>query len=303
MAHVSTEEYWEIEADGDATPATGRHWTRQFKVIFNSIEYANAVLNAPGLPVKWDSHPADSTMLAKHSHAGNLQGDPFCWLVTVDYDSNTGPEDRGEENPLDRPTEIETDFASFQKPLLYDKDGVAVLNSAGDPFDPYPQIEDSRFIVRCARFEADFTPARSLAYRNAVNTDALTIGDATFEPGEGMCMFIKQRFHYENTHECWFTMYEFQFKNNGQVMSGGALMDYQGWDVVVPDVGFNELLDGPSGFRILITDGDGKAVSVPVRLDGAGRVLLPHDAPPEDTQFRIFKPDYRYLPFAPLGLP
>lgn len=298
MAHISTDEYWESTAEGEAD--AHRHWTRQFKVVFEGeIPGPDEILNAPGIPKRWDGHPADPTMLAERANSENLQGDPFCYLVIVDYDSRTQPEDRGEDNPLDRPTEIETDFISYQKPLLYDKDGVAVMNSAGDLFDPCPQIEDSRFIIRFARFEADRNLARSLAYRNAVNTDVITIDSETFQPGEGMCMYIKQRFHYENTHETWFTMYEFQFKNNGKVMSGGVLTDYQGWDIVVQDVGFNIIFNGK---RLLINDNDGKSVSVPVRLNGFG-LALDENLPLSDTQFRIFKPDYRYLPFAALGLP
>lgn len=293
MAHIFTREYWDISGSGNSKAV--RAWERKFKVVFDEIVDIPDALDAPGIPLRWEAHPADFRMLAHDADASHWQGDPFTWIVTVQYSSLAGDEERGADDPRDRPTEIETDFIAYQIPMLYDKDNTAVLNSAGDPHDPSWQMEDSRPVIRFRRFETDRDIQRSLDYRNAVNTDTFDI----FAPGELMCMYIKQKRHFENAIECWDTAYEFQGKANGQVLHRGVLTDYKGWDAVIPDVGFNKITG--SG-RELIRDTSGKPVSSPVRLNGFGGELA-FDAPFDETAFGIFRPPYRYRSFAALGLP
>lgn len=297
MAHVSTEEYWDIE--GSFEDPSHRTWNRKFKVIFDDIVYQFEALNAPDLPVPWDGHPADSTMRAGKAKAVHWEGDPYVWMVDIEYSSATGDSERGDPDPRNRPLEIETDFTSFQTPLIYDKNGQAVLNSAKDPFDPPWQKEDSRPILRFSRYESSLDLARSLEYRNAVNTDSFY----GFAAGELMCMHIKQKRHFENGFEVWHTSYEFQGKANGTVQSYNSTLNFQGWDAVIPDLGFNELKTFGGGVvkSIACKDGYGKDVTSPVRLNGSGVAQIASN-PLSWTAFKVFSPSYPYLPFANLGL-
>ncbi len=297
MAHVSTQEYWVKDGTGDSKGL--RHWTRKFKVIFDAVPEVIDVLNAPGIPGRFAPHPADSTMLARDGNAENLQDDPLIYIVVINYTNDAGI-DGDDIDPANRPTDIELDFISFQVPLFYDRNKKAALNSAGDPFDPLWMMEDSRPILRFHRFEHTFDIQRSLDFRNAINLDVFM---TVFNPGEVMCMYIKQRRHVENALERWETQYEFQLKGNGQVLSGNGLTDYHGWDAVIPDMGFNQLSPSGSGNRILIEDEKGQPVSVPVRLNGNGLKLHPPSLGPEWTFFRIFEPPYRYQNFVTLSLP
>lgn len=297
MAHLTTEETWDVDGTGEANPGLKRTWERKFIVIFDDVVHPPEALDATGVPRRWEPHPYDSTMLAKKGHAVHRGDSPFIWTVSITYESLTDEEERGEDDPRDRPPEIETDFISFQTPMLYDYNGRAVLNSALDPFGSPWMMEDSRPVVRITRFETDFDFARSLAYRNAVNIDTF-FGMAA---GEVMCMYIKQKRHFENTIECWHTAYEFQGKANGEVMSAGTLTTYNGWDAVIPDVGFNEIIDGE---KQLIKDESSppRPVSREVRLDGNG-VSLASDADIDQTYFHVYRPPYRYLAFSALNLP
>lgn len=297
MPHVSTEELWTTRASGDTK--AHREWDRKFIVIYDEIVHAAEVLEATGVPIRWEPHPLDANMLAEHGEATNKDDDPYVWEVTITYSSRAGDEDRGQDDPRDRPIEIETDFVSFQVPMLYDKNGKAVLNSAKDRFDPPWQMEDSRPVLRYSRYESALNLARSLAYRNAVNID----GFAGFSAGELMCMHIKQKRHFENNIECWHTQYEFQGKANGTITSAGSTKNYNGWDAVIPDMGFNEIINGKKvGIHTKPDNGKpGKPVSKEVRLDGTGKALS-ETATLEQTYFHVFEPPYRYQSFAALGL-
>lgn len=296
MAHLETQEIWDNDASGDAT--AHRVWTRKFLVLYDEVVASAEALDAPDIPTRWSPHPLDFRMLASDAKASKWKSDPLTHIVEVTYDSQTGAEDRGDDDPLARPATIETDFIAYQKPLVYDKDGNAVLNSAKDPFDPPAQIEDSRIILKFTRFEASLDVARSLAYRNAVNTDSFW----GFSAGEVMCMYIKQTRHFENAIEYWQTSYEFHVKENGSLNSDGTDTPYLGWDIVIPDMGYNEV--GANGKRYMIhEDNSTRPVSVPVRLNGAGLQLRPPNAPSSKTWFLIFRPNYRYLSFSALNLP
>lgn len=299
MGHVSTEEMWDTKGSGDSKAV--REWERKFIVCFDEIVHPPEAMEAPGVPLKWEGHPLDAAMLAEHADAVHIDGSPYVWLVTISYSSKAGDEERGQDDPRARPTEIETDFASFQVPMLYDKNGKAVLNSAKDRFDPSWQMEDSRPIIRFARYESSLDLARSLAFRNAVNTDSFL---GIFEAGELMCMHIKQKRHFENGIECYYTQYEFQGKANGTITSNGSTLDYDGWDAVIPDMGFNEILNGKKVAIHTKPDNGkpGKPVSKEVRLDGNGKALS-ETATLEQTCFRVFQPPYRYQAFSLLGLP
>jgi hypothetical protein len=297
VAHLYTREYWESEASGDDKGT--RTWTRVFKVVYDSIEQPATVLDAAGIPLRWEAHPLDAAMLAKTAKSAHLDGDPYCWLVTVEYSSLTGDESRGADDPRARPLEMETDFMSFNVPMLYDNNGKAILNSANDRMDPPWEMEDSRPVLRFSRYETSLDLARSLAFRNAVNLDTFY----GFADGELMCMYIKQKRHFENGIECWHTQYEFQGKANGTVVSNSVAKSYKGWDAVIPDMGFNEIVSGVKTaiFTKSVNGKVSKAVSKEVRLNGAG-VALSDTATLEATFFHVFRPPYRYQNFSILGL-
>lgn len=97
------------------------------------------------------------------------------WLVTVTHTSRpTFRTSASEiENPLDERPILYGSFIQFQRPLIKDKDGKAVLNVVGEPFTPAPMRDDSRdsLVYECNTATIDLGLRDS--FRDAVNSASI----------------------------------------------------------------------------------------------------------------------------------
>jgi hypothetical protein len=101
-------------------------------------------------------------------------GAPRKWTIEATYSSKPIKENQAEENPLNRPAQIEIETASYRRAIWQDINGDAVLNSAGDYFDPPVEIDVGYWTFRVKKNVADI-PTYLLDYENAVNNAAFTI--------------------------------------------------------------------------------------------------------------------------------
>ena len=83
--------------------------------------------------------------------------------------------------------------AQYQRPLLVDVNGVAVVNSAGDPFDPPIEVDDCRPELSITRVVLDSSTVvlpfsqvgfRATAYENTINNADVTIDNTTYGTGK-----------------------------------------------------------------------------------------------------------------------
>lgn len=89
------------------------------------------------------------------------------WKVSIEY----GPWDpRTEENPLEKKLEMDWDWVEFEKIADVDRNGKAVVNSAGDYFDPPVVMDDSRPILRIVRNEPVFSMLYASNYKDSINS-------------------------------------------------------------------------------------------------------------------------------------
>jgi hypothetical protein len=101
-------------------------------------------------------------------------GAPRKWTIEATYSSKPIKDNQAEENPLNRPAQIEIETASYRRAIWQDIDGKATLNSAGDYFDPPIEIDVAYWTFRVKKNVADI-PTWILDYENAVNNAAFTI--------------------------------------------------------------------------------------------------------------------------------
>src|SRR5581483_6338239 len=145
MAVLSVREIWNGRR-GSADEKAVREYARVFRVVTsNSLDGAlvaeTAVdpFNGTAIPNLFASYiepngtTFDLTAIARKIDVVQDDSDPNTWLVTV---SNP--------NPLLRPSEIKWSFAQFQRIADVDIYGAAVVNSAGEAFDPPAEKDDSR---------------------------------------------------------------------------------------------------------------------------------------------------------------
>ena len=267
-----------------------------YKRIFNvttddQADGPNVALNATGIPDVGDPHPDVSLALVESVNA-KATSSPTVWSVEVQYSTetgnNSGTSPFEEENPLDRPSIIEWSFAQFQSPVEKDRFGNPVQNSAGDRFTGL-SMDDSRPVLRITRNEGGFSPARSIAFKDAINEDNFFGA----EPGQAKCQNIGARSRFENGFQFFEVRYEFHFRR-------------EGWNIEVLDEGFRQIdpsFPDPIPITEVIVDASGTKltdtpVSVPAKLDGSGKRLAPGD----DVVFLEFEL-YEPKNFADLNLP
>lgn len=113
--------------------------------------------------------------------ARNRRNSPFHVDVVVSYSSKRDDEEEEQnDDPLKRPPKIRWSWETVQVPILGNRDqnaagdvsySGAILNSAGEPFNPPPTKEESRPQVTIVRNEASYSVSRALDYQDAVNSD------------------------------------------------------------------------------------------------------------------------------------
>lgn len=186
-----------------------REYRREFIVHTNNrYDGPLVVLSAPGLPQLYFPYVTleeqDDFALCTRVHASPLSDkSPFTWLVEADYSTDHQDEKNNEnpENPLAEPAEVSFDFETksvvvtraldpdassaqtSMNPKFMDPNNVkgqapdpleltkGIVNSAGEPFDPPPEMEDSIPTLTISRNEAFFNPMLATAFKGAVNSD------------------------------------------------------------------------------------------------------------------------------------
>jgi hypothetical protein len=190
----------------------------------------------------------------------------YKWVATITY----GPWDplthTASGNPVNQPVDFSFDWQVFEQaadvamvPHSSPATFVAVLNSAGDPFDPPVTREQLKGVLRVAWNSLTFNPASFFLYGNQINEDAWNGFPAfsiKFSPPK-----MPQRQYSQYLGQNYYRLEgEFCFNPNDG-----------GWNPKPIDRGYRAK-DG-SGNLYKVFDVNGQPVSQPVLLDGAGHVL------------------------------
>lgn len=292
MAVTSATEIWDSR-QGSIDQQGQRSYTREYRVITDDwTDGPKVVRQATGIPRVGDPYApsgteTDTAAVVTSVTPRQNPEHPTVWLVRVEYRTRQIDPLQANEDPLDRPAQIEWSFVPYRKVVWEDIDNNAIDSSAGEPFDPPVEIDDSRPVLRITRNESGFDPARAVEYQDAVN-DAAFFGGAV---GQVKVASISASNQFEAGIEFWRVSYEFHFRR-------------EGWALKVLDRGFLRLT---AGARTLATlpahDASGgkildQPVSAPILLDGAGAPLAVGGTP----QYRTFNV-YKSKDFSVLGLP
>lgn len=237
------------------------------------------------LPIEGYSYPAYPFATVRSVKCKKAEGGIFTY--TVEYsDKNSSEEKSTDENPLlDKPI-IKPVAGIITRAITRDRDGNAILNSAGDPI--LQTMEDNTLSFTITANVAS-VPAYALSLRNTCNSGPITVAGLLI--AAEMARFIlpsswlsepKARndiSYYELTYELQIDEID---KHYGRPL----------------DAGFRALTGLVPEKRKTIVNGDGSEPSEPVLLDGEGYVL--EDPTPEDAVYLTVKKypmaDYSVLP-------
>ena len=273
----------------DIEGITGTHERRgkkTFVVPYNvttddTSDGPDTVCSAAGLPDILDSYAVGNdsvagALLSSKSARRASSKDRKQWVVTCNYSTLEGDDDSEAENPLDRPLDISWGSNSYTEPVDKDINGDPIDSSAGEPFDPSVERENSRPVLTVVKNQASFTASTKLDYENRINAD--TFYGA--EPGWAKMADIQAQKAYENGVSYWRVTYQIEFKPGG-------------WTKEVLDQGFYKLTttgEGESATtqKELIKDKDNLPLNQPALLDGSGGELAAN-ADPVFLDFEVYE--------------
>jgi len=211
MAIVSTVELFETSGSYD------ENWKREFVRtwrILSSTRSESAMAVMLGGPVRhgeiYDVN-GDEDAGAFVRRIGVVRDasaeDGLSWIFTATYgpyDPNLNP-----RLPTARPLQVSWIYNQVDMVVDADKEGDAIVNSAGDPYEPALTEEDARPILQIVRYQATFNASLADEYRNAINSDVwmgadpLTVralpitADLEWDADEGWVWKVTYQFAYK----------------------------------------------------------------------------------------------------------
>jgi hypothetical protein len=170
-----------------------KHWTAytDTRAYDEGLVYL-ACVAFPGSTVPtpyFSTHPGDSRFLCKRVTCRQDSKAAYLWRLTADYDTLPW-EDDDEEDPLDRRAKISWSTVKYQKAVEKDRNGKAILNSAGDFFDPPPLKDVSRWTARVSK-HLPAVPTAILSYPDKLNNADWTIQTLTVPRNAAKIMAIE----------------------------------------------------------------------------------------------------------------
>jgi len=248
------------------------------------------------LPLIGTAHPNHPSCKCCRRHCQpESHGQKFQWLFTAQYSTRWDIN----ENPLDDPAKTEWSTETFSAVVWEDVNGGAIVNSAGDPFDPPAEKDDSRWTSITRKNVADSVPDWIFAYQDGVNSDSFTIDGKSIDAGEAKVSAI----HLSETQERNEVDYRvltvtIHYRGEGDDSgssgygSGSGADEIEPWDLSILDAGMREIVAGSSGggLRNITntgTDGDGEPVTAPAPLDGEGSKI--ENPTPDNAVFLQFE--------------
>jgi len=303
MAVVQVTELFR-ERQGNTSASNGKTATRLFHVLTDDVNDGVGVVEAAdGLPPIGEALAGDPDPPRKCSNYTSTQVDEsnVLWLVRVDYEYKPTTNDPGGDNGG---IDISWDFEESQEPIFVDGNGNAILNSAGQSFDP--PIDDiiSDLVLTITRPEFSFDVARAVSFKDAVDFGFLASN------GHAKMRGISGRRGIVGGFNLWLVTYRIVFREFNP--TDGRF----GWNRLILDEGKIQVAAVDPGGGIVqvapILDASGQQVSNPVKLNGQG-VPISTQNPPSATEpfivstdgqsvFRVVQPK-KLRSFSTLGLP
>lgn len=242
--------------DGEtATNELGvRKYTRQFQLKTTShTEGPYTVGSNASLPKIGSVHYEDSGAWCRSLTVARAGAkDKFNWVVTANYDSSF----ELTENPLSQPAQISWDGENFEEIAIFDRDGKAVLNSAGDPFENLFR-ERTRRVINVMKNVAA-VPTWIITSEDAVNSSSFVIDGFTVPTGKAKLSAPRLG--------PWQKRNAYTYRE----MTMTIKLNKDGWAAQPLDAGFR-FKSGTD--RKVITNTDGTLPTSPVCLNGSGAVL------------------------------
>ena len=292
--------------DGTTVSTYSRNW---LALTTSHADNAKTILDYGSAPKIGASHNTHAAARCINRGAAPVSHETKkAWRFTARYSTEFDIR----ENPLGDPAKTQWSTETFQAVVSEDIHGDAILNSAGDPFDPPAYKDDSRWTSITRKNVANKVPDWIFAYQDGVNSDSYTIDGKLIAAGEAKISAI----HLGETQErneidyrvLTITMHyrgEGDDAGSSGYGSGSGADEIEPWDLSILDAGMRELCScgsgsgsgsgcaGGSGLKKILANGE--PIAAPAPLDGDGCAI--DDPTPSNAVFLPFE-IYRKRAFA-----
>lgn len=247
-----------IGRESTANARWQRTYTRTWIVVTDNPSIGAAAIRAsigvgPGNIYK-TSTETDAGSFIQDVRAVCTEADGKQWEVTANYgpyDPNQNPQDPTQAIP-----KVNWDPAQFQRLAEKDRNGKDITTSAGVPFNPAVQKDDTRPVLQIVRNEQTYDESLAGQYRDKVNDKDFW----GYGPNQVKCAHISgSREWNQDIGYYWVVTYQFH-------------MNKDGWTSHLLDAGTMQL-DTPGTSLIPCKTKQGLPVPEAVPLDGNGRQL------------------------------
>lgn len=283
---------------GPSYTADGARGQKRFTVLLDGTDSADdapvVAAGASGLPGIFGYWSAlEPRLRCIEIHPEPIDGFTL-WNVTFQY--STGPES---EDPLNEPPDVSDDSMSIREFFDYDRDGMRIANTAGDPIEIEEELIFS--VLRIGRNIAAHDFLSVARYRRSVNLRPI-LG----APAETLWMRdFRSNKVIQATRQYWREELEIVYNHlrqpGGETALNAPPSGYIGWARRVANIGLRvKRVDALPPVTPIIDDASqkGDPISEPVPLNADGTAALAAGANPIWLYFNT----KAAVDWAPLGL-
>jgi hypothetical protein len=229
------------------------------------------------LPTLYQQHPNYPIMSVKEVRFTPGESE-LIWIGTVKYDSQPITKEQKDrenyENPLDRPVKYWGESVIFQRARMKDRDGKAVVNTAGDMISGGIMEDDVRWVFHFEKNLPTTLPSWIFFYGNALNADDVVLYGLEWPAGTLKLTGVRlSEINTQNGIDYIVVSFELHY-------------DPDGWVHEELNYGTRQIVDGKKG---PILDDYGNAYKIPQPLDSDGK-FAPPPADPYYVEFNVFTP-------------
>ena len=295
-----------------------RRHTRAFTVLtddFNdgpqAARLADLSTSEPSgkrIPRIGEPHPKDLTALCVATVPLPIKDDPLAFEVLCGYitapSSATGghaPSERMAKDPLARPFTYSISSVRVQVVATKDVDGFPIETTAGEPFDPPIEEEESRTVLVVTKnLPVSGTVQEMLSDINEIEGTINEFAWGGVMAHQAKLVDVGADLTFEEGIKFWAMRYEIHLLHGSYTARNGEVFANPTWDRVILNQGFMEkTFQGANGLISvdIIDPSTGRTVTSPVKLNVDGTRLPPD----EDPVYVLFQTK-RHISFDGLGL-
>jgi hypothetical protein len=254
-----------------------RTYERTFKVVVDDPQTGPKWIIANVSPHISDAYntstESDTAAIVQNI---TLRRDPLddlgkVWVLSAPY----GPWDpyRHASSPLNIYPHVTFEGVNAQRLCEVDYQGDPLLNTAYDNYDPIPEVDDVKCVIRVKQNLSTFSPATIFFYSNLINSDTwfgMVPHTVKCDPPKGTVAYHQACGSY------WEVEWSFLCNPNQVYDPTTSSWITLGWDKRIPSRGYRQLV---SGSWQKIVNADGSDIDQAAFLSSAGAALTPPVSP------------------------